>query len=350
VIHVYKYYGPATTIVSDRGPQFVSAFWDEFNRILGTKIKLSTAFHPQTDGQTENANQYIDQRLRPFVNYYQDNWSELIHIVDFAAAALPHESTGLSSFMVEMGYEPRTSFDWDRPADLIDVTDVIRKARANATNRVKGIHDAWEWCRTNMEEAQNRQQKQANRHRRPVDFAVKDYVWVATKDWVTDRPSRKLGYQQEGPYQILEKVGHSYKLDLPATNGVYPVFSADRLRKATNDPLPGQINNPALPVQYNGEDEWEVEEILAVRRVGKGLKYRVKWTGLDYDPEWYNPDGFKGSPHKLKEFHDRYPKRPGPPRHLTDWLRSYDEGTEAEDRWDDNLFGISDTTDGIRVS
>ena len=60
VIHVYKYYGPATTIVSDRGPQFVSAFWDEFNRILGTKIKLSTAFYPQTDGQTENANQYID--------------------------------------------------------------------------------------------------------------------------------------------------------------------------------------------------------------------------------------------------------------------------------------------------
>jgi transposase InsO family protein len=60
IIYVHKYYGPATTIVSDRGPQFVSAFWDEFSRILGTKIKLSTAFHPQTNGQTENANQYID--------------------------------------------------------------------------------------------------------------------------------------------------------------------------------------------------------------------------------------------------------------------------------------------------
>ena len=56
LIYIYKYYRPATMIISDHGPQFISAFWDEFNRILGTKIKLSTAFHPQTDGQMENAN------------------------------------------------------------------------------------------------------------------------------------------------------------------------------------------------------------------------------------------------------------------------------------------------------
>src|SRR5258706_1081805 len=83
---VWRYYGPAETIVSDRGPQFGSEFWKEFNRILGTKIKLSTAAHPQTDGQTENMNQWIDQRLRPFVNYYQDNWSELMPIMDYAQA------------------------------------------------------------------------------------------------------------------------------------------------------------------------------------------------------------------------------------------------------------------------
>jgi hypothetical protein len=78
--------------------------------------------------------------------------------------------------MVEMGYEPCTSFDWERLADLINVTDVIRKARADAVSWVKGIHNAWEWCCTNIKAAQERQEEQANRHRRLVDFAVSDSV------------------------------------------------------------------------------------------------------------------------------------------------------------------------------
>ena len=73
IYHIWRYFGPPDSIVSDRGPQFISAFWTEFCRLLGTKLKLSTAHHPQTDGQTEIMNQYLEQRLRPFVSYYQDN-------------------------------------------------------------------------------------------------------------------------------------------------------------------------------------------------------------------------------------------------------------------------------------
>ena len=192
--YVHKYYGPPTTIVLDRGPQFISAFWEEFCRLLGTKLKLSTAYHPQTDGQTENANQWINQRLCPFVNTFQDNWSTLIHIIDYAAASLPHDSTGLSSFQVEMGYQPRMDIDWVRPPDKIVVSEHIQKSREDAQAHVKIIHKAWEWCRTAMAEAQDRQRVQANKHRRPVDFTVSDKVWVSTKNWTSERPSRKLGY------------------------------------------------------------------------------------------------------------------------------------------------------------
>jgi transposase InsO family protein len=109
--HIYHTKGVPDTIVSDRGPQFISDFWREFYQILSVKLKLSTAFHPQTDGQTEIINQYIDQRLRPFVSYYQDNWSEMLPLIDHTQLVLPHDSIGMSPFQLLYGYKPRMSFD-----------------------------------------------------------------------------------------------------------------------------------------------------------------------------------------------------------------------------------------------
>ena len=88
--HVYRHHNVPESIVSDRGPQFASLFWNHFCEILGTKVKLSTDFHPQTDGQTEVMNQYIDQRLRPYFNYYQDNWAQMLPAIDNAQLTLPH--------------------------------------------------------------------------------------------------------------------------------------------------------------------------------------------------------------------------------------------------------------------
>jgi len=187
-----------------------------------------------------------------------------------------------------------------------------------------------------MAKAQERQRLQANKHRRPVDFAVKDKVWVSTKNWTSERPSRKLSYQYEGPYEILEQVGHSYRLRLPEGNNQHDVFAPDLLRKDPGNPLPGQRQEPPLPILYNQQPEWEVDQILQSRKQQRRLQYQVKWVGLDHDPGFYNADGFKGAPHKLKAFHDQYPKAVGPPVNLPYWIDCYLQGTDAADRSNDN--------------
>jgi hypothetical protein len=90
-----------------------------------------------------------------------------------------------------------------------------------------------------MAKAQERQVVQANRHRRPVDFKVKDKVWVSTRNWTSERPSRKLGYQNEGPYKITEQVGYSYRLKLPEGNQFHDIFAPDLLCKDPENLLPG---------------------------------------------------------------------------------------------------------------
>ena len=104
---VVKHHGVPEIIVSDRDPRFVSDFWGSLFRLLGTQLNISTAFHPQTDGQTERTNRQLEQVLRHYVNAQHTNWDELLAIAEFSINSHVSAATGFTPFFLDTGMHPR---------------------------------------------------------------------------------------------------------------------------------------------------------------------------------------------------------------------------------------------------
>ena len=158
--------------------------------------------------------------------------------------------------------------------------------------------------------------EQANKTRHPdTVLRAGDSGWHKRKNIRTTRPSNKLDYKQIGPYTILEKVGtRAYKLDLPATVRLHPVFHISLLEPtASTEPIPGYQQPAPPPVIINEQQEWEVEKIVDSRQYRGQIQYRVKWTGFhDPDKTWYPARNFDNAPAAIQLFHEEYPAKPAP--------------------------------------
>jgi len=124
---IVKLHGLPEEIVSNRGLHFASKFWHRLFELLGVDIRLSSAFHLETDGQTERTNQTLEQYLRCTVNYKQDDWLDLLSQAKFAYNNIAHASTEISPFFANYGFHPR--FSLEIPGDSVNPSTKERATR-----------------------------------------------------------------------------------------------------------------------------------------------------------------------------------------------------------------------------
>ena len=336
----YRVFGLPESVVSDRGGQFVSDVMDELSMILGVKWKKSSPGHSQTAGQVENLNQWINQRLRIYVNHYQDNWSKFIPALDFVQNGTPHDSTGLEPHEVMMGCPMPQQWEWqNRTTDFSDIAVREKLSRQEGQRIAEQVQGAIEIARQNMGLAQEKQITQANKHRVDPQFDVGDEVRVIRKTWSerTDRQSDKLDlWLTQGHYRIREMSGYSYVLDLPESWQGPRLFHASRLVLYPNNPLPGQVAENPDGEAVDGEEEWEVQEVTASRLKYKKLYYQIQWKGWDPDPTWYLAESLINSPLKVEEYHLKNPGKAGPPLRLPEWKKAAEEDRFCDPHKDDN--------------
>ena len=277
--NIWRLHGIPSSIISDRGSLFTSIFWKSLSKLLKTEINLSTAFHPQTDGQTERTDAALEQYLRIYSNYQQDNWVDLLTTAEFAFNNTVSATTGMTPFFANYQQHPRWEFDL-HPEAKKPAPEIVKEYADKLKNLV-------EYLTSEIKFHQQAQAEFANKKRLPAPiYKIGDEVWLLRRFINTTRPSNKLDHKRLGRFKIIAKIGsHAYKLALPPSMKVHPVFHVSLLEPAASDPLPGQTNPPALPIEVDGELHWEVDEILDSRLRRKRLQYLVKWIG-DSHPTW----------------------------------------------------------------
>jgi hypothetical protein len=307
VRHVFSKHGVPSDIISDRGSVFVSQFMASLGKLLNIKMNYSTAYHPETDGQTERTNQTLESYLRMYSSYQQDNWANLLPIAEFAYNNSPHSATQVSPFFANYGYNPRANITLD-----------VAVADPAAHDFSKSLEEVHSYCRKQISIAQSQYQGPADRRRSsPPDFGVGDQVWLNAKNITTKRPSKKLDQKRLGPFKILKVISsHAFRLQLPRElRFIHPVFHVSLLEPYHPNTIPNRVHPPPMPVEVDGQTEYEISAILDSRRRRGQLQYYVQWKGYDGTSEsasWEPQGNLQNAPDLVNTFHRSYPRKPGP--------------------------------------
>ena len=228
---IVRLHGVTVSIVLDRDPRFTAHFWKSFQKAMGTRLTMSTTFHPQTDGQSERTIQVLKDMLRACVLDHKGSWEEHLPLVEFAYNNSYQASIQMEPYEALYGRPCRSPLCWTE----------VGESSINGPDLIRDTSEKMSLIRQRLLMAQSRQKSYADVRRRPLEFKVGDHVFLKLmpmRGVVRFGKRGKLSPRFIGPFEILERIGTvAYRLALPPSmSGVHEVFRVSMLRKYTQDP------------------------------------------------------------------------------------------------------------------
>jgi predicted aspartyl protease len=295
---VFAHYGMPQTIVSDRGTHWNSEFFGSLCDILGIRLKMSTAYHPQTNGLVERTNEVISAALRHFVSADHRNWDQFLPLIEFALNSSYHQSLQSTPFALNRITVPRNPFDallGLRPCTSELASTVgMSSYDSGACRTALQAHEQFQWARRCVHLAKSRMKERYDANH-PLNLALYEQgqlVWFRMINIGLRHPSlrHKLVPKYVGPLKILECVGrNAVRLEMPsALKLIHPTVNISLVK-----PYFGRDNVSVPPVNIEGELEWEVlgisdhNVVKSRRKVGVNLvEFKVNWKG-SYEDSWH---------------------------------------------------------------
>jgi hypothetical protein len=269
VEHIFRYHGMPESIVSDRDPRFTAKFWKNLNKALGINLLMSTAAHPQTDGQSEATVKVIQKLLRPFCLQEQD-WEMLLPSLEFAYNDTQHTSTGQTPFYLNYGHHPTGTYRHDETTS------------PHVEDRIKYLLRLQEAARDALHDAQSIQERYANKHRRPVpDIKVDDWVLLRRKK----EDKRKLAPIADGPFKVIAVRKNAVTLKFPQNTRAHPTVNVSRVQLYFG-PRPERFTEP--PNDDTNHD-YVVERVLGQKTVDGQEYFYIHWKGYPAEDDSWEP-------------------------------------------------------------
>jgi hypothetical protein len=272
--NIFKLHGMPTSIVCDRDPTFTSNFWCELFRLQGTKFNFSSAYHPQTDGQTEVVNRTMEMYLRCVTGDKPKEWVKWLPWVEYMYNTSWHSSTGKTPFELVYG----------RPAPTL-LSYIPGTARVESVGKELEDRDViLREVRLKLAQAQNRMKQVYDKGHKEREFQLGDLVYVCLHPYrqqsVERRQNMKLAAKYYGPYKVISKIGEvAYKLELPQGSKIHPVFHVSLLKKQVG---PSPIPSTELPDLPQVGREVIPQALLDAKGKEQDREVLIHWQG--YSP------------------------------------------------------------------